>query len=310
MTDIIPGSSIITFADVERMRPLWRDATPKTFWNLLDATFMQGESISPFSAGPIVVFTTRRSQDELLATIGMGIWGFSEKHDSTKRFLWNSGSQRYEYHNGTVISLFMLHDLVDKVEETVRSQVRSVTGQLISGDISISSWTVTMSKLVKDVHTLSGVTAQGGWNQFGISDWQYMGSIIKKQHNYLNRFASELESGQLLLNARAFVRADAYMRSSYLTFEEMRRRNAQNSGVKNEERRILGGENPCSDCLSYADEGWQAISTLPSLGQSECIFNCRCHFEFRFNPDRLAWAYRGRDVTPGVDVPPPSAFGS
>ena len=65
------------------------------------------------------------------------------------------------------------------------------------------------------------------------------------------------------------------------TFEEMRRRYERTSNGMTLERRILGAADHCDDCLEAAALGWQPIGTLPAIGDSRCMTNCHCEFDYR-----------------------------
>jgi len=309
MTLPAPVRELVTFADVHRMRRIWRVSVPKTFWNLLDAKFVAGESMEakPLPKYQIgaVLFELALLEDD----VAMGLWMFSEQEEARFKYIWNAGLQRYTYSNGRAVPVATLHDLIERIELNAGPKIRRASEKLIKGQIDVVQWENLMRQSIKDAHVLAGVTARGGWQQMTFADWGYTGSLVKKQYRYLDRFADDIITGRQALDGRLLVRADAFAKTAYHDFEDMRRRIAQQSGLFNEERRILGGIDPCVDCDSYHAEGWRPIASLPPIGESKCIFNCRCHFEYRFNADLLVWDIVGSDDGSGFGEPPPSTFG-
>ena len=264
-----PPFEPITVADVRRMKRLWRKVVPSAYVRLLDAEWLTNPNLvskRPIRAHPIE---------------------FGEQDDPPGRFRWDEENQRYLRANGSAVRLATLQDLILRVETNLIPRSRATAQQLIDGTISVNEWYSSMRSMVKDGHVLSAALARGGWNQMNWSDWGYTGSMAKRQYKFLDRFAMQLETGQVPLDGRVLVRSQAYMKTAYFSFEEMRRRLAGQLGLYNEETRILGGTDPCDDCLDYAGQGWQPLGTLARLGDSQCVFNCRCSFEFRFNTDQL-----------------------
>lgn len=309
MTLPTPVTQLVTFVDVDRMRRIWRAAVPKTFWNLLDAKFEAGESMEFKPVPMFQIGVVPDGVDLLPEDIELGFWMFAEQEEARFKYIWNAGLQRYTYSNGRVVPVATLHDLIERIEINAGPKMRRASMKLIKGTIDVVQWENLMRQAIKDSHVLAGVAARGGWQQMSFADWGYTGSLVKKQYRYLDRFADDIISGRQALDGRLLVRADAFAKTAYHDFEDMRRRIAQQSGLFNEERRILGGSDPCVDCDSYHAEGWRPIGTMPTIGESKCVFNCRCHFEFRFNPELLVWDNVGSDDGSGFGQPPPSAFG-
>ena len=260
----------ITEADVRRMKRLWRKVVPSEYLRLLDAKWLENPDLMsdrPICAQRII---------------------FEQEDDPPGRFRWDEENQRYLRANNTPVSLGTLQDLILRVETELIPRGRNLGQQLIDGNISVNEWYNGMRKMIKSGHVLSATLARGGWNQMSFSDWGYTGSMVKKQYRFLDRFALQLSSGQVPLDGRVLTRSAAYAKSSYFSFEEMRRRLAASTGLYNEETRVLGAADPCPGCAEEAGLGWQPLGNLTRLGSLDCFFNCRCHFEFRFNPEQTA----------------------
>jgi len=126
----------------------------------------------------------------------------------------------------------------------------------------------------------AGAGARGGWAQMSQSDWGKVGAQIKAQYAYLNNFAQEIASGKQALNGQVLARADMYGKATHSTYEAIRGQMAEVRGMTEERRVLTPGEN-CPDCIDYAAQGWQPIGSLPVIGDSVCMTNCRCEFEYR-----------------------------
>ena len=121
---------------------------------------------------------------------------------------------------------------------------------------------------------------KGGRDNITQSDWGYEGSLLKKQYAYLNNFAKDIQSNpDAWSNKRLDTRMNLYKESAYAAMEDMQRRNMEQNGYT-QERRVLAQVDNCDDCIEYAGMGWQPIGTLPAIGDSVCITNCKCEFEY------------------------------
>jgi hypothetical protein len=77
------------------------------------------------------------------------------------------------------------------------------------------------------------------------------------------------------------ARAQMYGRAAHSTFEAARSRDAEASGVEQEERNITGSGDPCTECPSLSARGWVPLGSLPPVGSRACLANCRCRIERR-----------------------------
>jgi len=157
----------------------------------------------------------------------------------------------------------------------------TLANDLINGTVTLSEWTISMREYIRIIHTEAAALACGGWENVTPSMWGYVGSLIKKQYQFLDQFALDIQTNSTYwLNGRLLVRMEMYSRAEWGTFESVLQRLAIMSG-KTEERRVLGVADHCDDCLSAAGQSWQPIGTLPLIGNSQCKTNCHCTFEYR-----------------------------
>ncbi len=159
--------------------------------------------------------------------------------------------------------------------------LRDIFQSLIDGKISIAEWQVESMELISDMHAFSAAQSAGGWANMTQADWGFAGSLIKKQYEFLDGFAADLETNsRAWLNGRGFMRVDLYEQAARGTQEEMGRRFMSFRGW-DEERRVLGEADHCNGCLDQAALGWQPIGTLDPIGAEECRTHCACRYEYR-----------------------------
>ena len=137
-----------------------------------------------------------------------------------------------------------------------------------------------MEQQIRTTHAATAAAAKGGWDRMSKSDWGWVGSQVKKQYQYLDKFIRDVESGKMKLNGMVNVRAKMYAYAGRGTYEEMRGRMMKVRGKK-EERRVLGVAEHCNGCIAEAARGWQPIGTLAPIGSQECRTHCQCHKIYR-----------------------------
>jgi len=212
--------------------------------------------------------------------------------DLTPLYGWNEKAGRY--YNLTTGNFVPFMDVRNALESNIsvsQANMRALTEQLISvpPTISLDQWQVDMMREIKQANISASAAARGGWAQMTQSDWGAVGQQVRTQYDYLRNFANEIASGKQRLNGSALVRADLYGQAARGNFEEMRRRMAKLEGMT-EEIRILGESDHCDSCLSAAGH-WAPIGTLPRIGDSQCVTNCRCTFKYRRPNGNGGWIY-------------------
>ncbi len=125
-----------------------------------------------------------------------------------------------------------------------------VAQQLADGEISLGRWMLDMEVRIKQAYTDQYILAVGGRNNMTQADWGRVGSMVKEQYGYLEKFATEAQAGKLS-PAQIKARSRMYMDSSTQAFE---RGNA-------------------------ASRGMPGLPAYPGDGQTVCRANCKCHWE-------------------------------
>lgn len=169
---------------------------------------------------------------------------------------------------------------VERASDALAREIRELGRRAGAGEITRLEFVDAMKDRLKIAHLLAYAAAKGGWAQMTPADFGRVGRELRRQYNYLRNFAADLAQGKLT-EGQAAYRASLYARAAYATYENARRRAMQDAGFTEERRRRTAKES-CPDCIEYARRGWQPIGTLPPIGQSQCIVNCRCYFEYRY----------------------------
>jgi len=148
--------------------------------------------------------------------------------------------------------------------------------------IGIGGWESEMRDLVLEEYKAALILIRGGEANVTASDWGYLGSLVKKQYQYIDAFANDIAAnpsrwmtGNGLLN-----RMLLYKESAWSAFSNLHARDMKQRGFT-EERNILGVADHCDECLQETSKGWSPIGSLIPIGQRTCIVNDHCTMQYR-----------------------------
>lgn len=158
-----------------------------------------------------------------------------------------------------------------------------VSRLLIARKISLADWQLRMAALSKQTNLAGGALEAGGWFQMGPDDFGFVGSKLRREYKYLQRFAEQIASGAQPLNGQVARRARLFGEQGRVTYYDMAKRRLADLGFT-EERSILNPADHCEECVSEAARGYVPIGSLKPIGQRICRSNCKCNMEFR-GPD-------------------------
>lgn len=173
-----------------------------------------------------------------------------------------------------------------------------LAAQLKSGLITLPEWQAGVRDWIKQEYNEAMILQCGGREFVTQADWGYAGSAIKKQYNYLDGFAADIQSDpdKWLTGRKLEGRLSLYNQSGYSALEDFKNRAMRLAGWT-EERNKLGVADHCSGeaatpgCIEVTGMGWRRIGTLPKIGSRLCKTNCKCSMEYRKpNPDG-GWIY-------------------
>ncbi len=117
------------------------------------------------------------------------------------------------------------------------------------------------------------------------------------------------------MTAKQFIaRAEQYGDASWGAAQQVNRQRMVKGAVYILERRIHGRlvDDMCDTCSTAVAMGWQPIGTLPRIGNSECLGNCHCYFQYQNAQGNVATTVRkshgkkAPKAVPPVLVSPPA----
>ncbi|MCI0390319.1 MAG: hypothetical protein MOB07_16335 [Acidobacteria bacterium] len=201
------------------------------------------------------------------------------KRDAPANVTWSPSKRRYTYaSNGREVSALKIRGRLQSAIDASKERIDAFTSELIAGKINAAEWTLRMRDEIKNGHRAAALIANGG--RLNPSTTGRLGATVRAQYEYLSRFASGIQNGDIPLNGRLRARAKLYAQSVLLGYESQVRARERLAGSK-EERRVLSAVEHCVDCVEFARRGWQPIGSLPQIGDSICKSNCHCRFEYR-----------------------------
>ncbi len=194
-------------------------------------------------------------------------------------YTYDPRSRRYRSStSGQYVTASEIRQAVDVVIDGETVKIRDIAQRLIDGEITLADWQGQVASMLKTLHVAMGVAAVGGFDQASQADYGYMGSLIKKQYQFLGKFAQDIASGKQALDGTLLSRSALYTQSGRTIFEDVVGKTAEDAGCT-QERSILGAADHCSDCVDEAAKDWQPIGTLIPIGERICKANCRCSME-------------------------------
>jgi hypothetical protein len=172
---------------------------------------------------------------------------------------------------------------VAAVADTLAADLEALAGRWRAGTLNDSDFRLAMAQAIKRGHVAAAAVAAGGKANLTPADLGAVGSRLRDQYAYLDKFVRGVDDPAGYGNAAA--RAAMYGRAILATYEDTRRRAMRANGATLE-RRVLGPAQHCDPCVSYAAMGWQPAGSLPGVGEAcDCHSNCHCSFSFSGEAD-------------------------
>lgn len=197
--------------------------------------------------------------------------------DQFGRYVFNARFAYFEY-NGTARTAADMLGVVSRRVDDVGTLVSSLTKSLAAGDTTVAEWREAFAVELRRATSQMYALGRGGWAQMTAEDRALVTDRLKSEFGYLQQFAQDIQAGNLS-EAQIEARMNMYgnaIRSSYYEGE----RTAKEAAGYTMERRVLNPGESCPDCIEYAGMDWQPIGTLPAIGDSQCLGNCNCNFEY------------------------------
>ena len=194
---------------------------------------------------------------------------------------WNEAAGRYiTLSTGRFVTFVEVRSALDAAIDSSQNEIRRLSQALQSGNISLADWQTAMMQEIKQGHLAAIAAAKGGFAELTQADYGRAGQAIRTQYDYLRNFANQIGDGTQPLDGRFLRRADMYGDSNRDLYHRAERIERAKRGAT-EERRITTATESCPDCIEYEGRGWQPIGSLPNIGDSQCLTNCKCFFEYR-----------------------------
>lgn len=202
-------------------------------------------------------------------------------------YTYDRNLQRYRRDDGKFVSAADIEDLTKYMISKAKERTDAIANRLIENSIDLSEWTRQTALELKELHSQQYLLGRGGLMNMTQRDYGILGARLKKEYQYLNKFATDIRDGTLTI-AQFKSRVNLYLSATDASYELSRRESHRAEGFAFERRR-LGTTNNCNPCVSYAGMGWVTIGTLPAIATAcDCRANCKCFFEYsREKPDGL-----------------------
>lgn len=166
--------------------------------------------------------------------------------------------------------------------------------------------------------------AMGGPGQLTEDELRQVEEGGQNQNQFFDRFEREVQQNPPIeavdlqsdtslvlpepMTSREFAaRAELYGNSVWVIGINIIRRAALNVEIFIAERRVhllgFGEHDPCKTCIKESELGWQIPGTLNEIGDSECMGNCDCYFEWKDDDQRIYVSPWGRHNPKGYNQP-------
>jgi len=203
-------------------------------------------------------------------------WGESA---GSPTWFWSPTKMQYITSTGNVLTGRELRFLRDTVVNSVWKSGGEVLRVSSSTPINIDLFRTTIRDSIKETSGLSSALAAGGWNKMTASDWGYVGAQVRSQYSYLELLLKRYQDGEISEESM-ISRAGNFIKDASLNYDRVYHRMVTGSGLFTMERRVVEDSKACSQCAEEASRGWVPLNSLSPIGNCQCYYNCRCHFEY------------------------------
>lgn len=165
-------------------------------------------------------------------------------------WVWDDRAKRYrDTSTGRFITQHKAVTLRDFYIEAKKSDTDRLSRQLTEHKISLQQWTLDMRQQIKDTFSNEYMLARGGRNNMTQADWGRVGAMVKKQYQYLQGFARDVDAGKMS-EGQIRTRSRMYIDSATQAFERAK-----------------------TESL-----GMPVLPAYPGDGRTVCRSNCQCHW--------------------------------
>lgn len=175
------------------------------------------------------------------------------------RFIWDNNTKWFKWKkNGRQVAKKRVEEVRAEFLREQGYKADDLTKLLFEKKITIDQWYKKSRDLIRQTYNPVYALGKGGKNRMTPADRGLIGSLLKKQYQFLNRFAVDLADGrytpeQVFL---ASYRLRLYINSSTQAFEAGKS-NAQIAGM------------------------YKKLPAMPGDGTTICRANCKCSWSFK-----------------------------
>jgi len=168
-------------------------------------------------------------------------------------FSWDNNTRRFRSANGRFVSQAQVNSLRVDYIRTERAGNDRLAERLFNREIDINQWRKQMRDNLKRTYTIQYMLGKGGRGNMTQRDWGILGNMLRKQYNYVDKFAKDLMNGRYTENQSKLVaaRQQLYAKSSAQAYE---RATAETYGPLQ-------------------------LPAWPGDGSTQCRSNCLCHWQ-------------------------------
>ncbi len=197
-------------------------------------------------------------------------------------FTWDPSTQQYRRSNGRFVSRSEVRAALDKALDQEKVWARILAQDYRMGRITLMKWRQEMRDVVKSVHLFSAALARGGWAQITQADYGRIGSVVRGEYGYLERFATGLSNGSISTDGSFVDRANMYAEAGRDTYHQVQRVAMREAGWWYESNKLNPAEHctGAGSCVEQTDRGRVAIGKLIPIGRRRCLRKCKCDLEY------------------------------
>jgi hypothetical protein len=208
--------------------------------------------------------------------------------------LFTNSRGQYIDARGRFVGARQIRDIIDRDIDATSERLQSLAAQLREGRISIDYWANAMAVELKHLHLANLAAAKGGVKNLTQADYGRVGRILRKQYEYLNRFATLVSSNPAYVQTPEFMRrVGFYAQAARTTYEVVRHKEEIARGAK-WARRVLHSAEHCMGCVAAAAQGWIPVEQMVPIGGFECNVHCHCTIEYSYEVEKPALDARER----------------
>lgn len=197
-------------------------------------------------------------------------------------FVWDLGASRYrDADTGRFVPEASIRAEVDRIADASIERMVNGARRLQAGRSTLAEFQDVLMAEIKTVNVAVSAAAHGGRNAMAPADWLWTAREIKSQYAYARNWAADIASGKAPLDDRLLARARLYGNHAVSTYENMRLRDARNSGAPVLVKNMLHSAEHCEGCTSATALGWVPIEQMPPLGTRTCKANDRCSLSYQ-----------------------------